>query len=120
MNLPKTFTVAGQTDIVLLRMSVRDAARAQGMTLADQARISLATSSIAEAIDVDSENPGQATVSECSRHDRVGIQVTYLAQDDERGNWNKVLGNIKWMVDDAYVERLPEGQIQVTLMKWKA
>ena len=119
MKQSKIFSIAGQTDIVFLRMTVRDVAREQGMSLADQARISLAVSSFVESISVSSANPGQATVAECARDGRVGMQVTYLVQDDNRGNWNTVLENVKWMVDETSVETLAEEQIQVTLIKWK-
>jgi hypothetical protein len=119
MNQPRIFSIAGQTDIVFLRMTVRDVARAQGLSLADQARISLAVSSFAEAIDVSSANPGQAIVSPCFRDGRTGLQVTYLVKDDDRGNWSRVLGNVKWMVDETSVDQLSADQIQVTLTKWK-
>jgi hypothetical protein len=119
MKQPRVFTIAGQTDIVFLRMTVRDVARQQGMSLADQARISLAVSSFAEAIDVSSVSPGQATVTACTAEGRVGMQVTYLVHDDNRGNWSAVLGNVKWMVDQTSVETLSADQIQVTLTKWK-
>lgn len=120
MSQSKTVSVAGQTDIVLLRMSVRDAARTIGLSLADQARISLAASSVVEASDVSGANPGQATIEACDRDGRVGTQVTYVTRDDNREQWPQMLNSVKWMVDELVVDKLPDNQVQVTLIKWKA
>jgi len=120
MSEIKKVPIASQTDIVLLRMSVRDAARASGLSLADQARISLAVSSVAEAADTNGRTHGQATIEECRRDERVGTQVTYVARDDSRGHWPQVVSGVKWMVDELTVEQLSPDQVRVTLIKWKA
>ncbi len=120
MDDPVVVSIASQADIVLLRMSVRDAARAAGLSLADQAKISLATSSVAEAAGVNGRNQGRATIATCSRDGRVGTQVTCIVLDDSRGKWPQVLSGIEWMVDELTVEPFSPGQIQIRLIKWKA
>lgn len=116
MSHTKTVTVANESDIVLLRMQVRDLARAMGLNLADQARISLAASSAAKAIGLGVAHPGQAKVEDCNCEGRIGVRVICTSKDGTR----RALGDAKWMVDEYSFETLPTSEIQVTLVKWRA
>jgi len=120
MSLTKILTVTKETDIVLLRMQVRDLARALGLALGDQARISLAASSAAKAIGLGSTHHGQVTIDDCHRDERIGVRVICLDENGQAGLTPNALGDARWMVDELTVETLPSQKVQVTLIKWRA
>ena len=115
----KTLAIATESDIVLLRMYVRDLARAIGLSLADQARISLAASSVAKAIGLGHSYQGQVTASDCVRDGRTGVQVICSARSDKMEHASSALRDAKWMVDELTLENVPSSMVQVTLLKWR-
>ena len=115
----RTLTIATESDIVLLRMYVRDLAHAVGLNLADQARISLAASSVAKAVGLGNSYPGQVTASDCSRDGRTGVQVVCTARNDKMDRASSALRDAKWMVDELTLENVPSSMVQVTLLKWR-
>jgi len=119
MSHTKTMSVANESDIVLLRMQVRDLARAIGMTLADQARISLAASAVAKAIGLGTTHRGQVTLSDCSRDGRTGVRVVCTSKNGKTDHTPGALGDARWMVDELTFETLPSKEVQVTLVKWR-
>lgn len=119
MNHIKTMRVASESDIMLLRMQVRDLARAIGMALVDQARISLAASSAAKAIGLGVTHQGQATIDDCCRDGRTGVRVVCTGQNGKADTTPSGLGDARWMVDEFTFETLPSNQVQVILVKWR-
>jgi len=115
----RTLTIATESDIVLLRMYVRDLARATGLNLADQARISLAASSVAKAIGLGHSCQGQVTAHDCSRDGRIGVQVICTARNDKMDRASGALRDAKWMVDELTLEDVPSSMVQITLLKWR-
>lgn len=120
MSHTKILTVTNETDVVLLRMQVRDLARAIGLALADQARISLAAWSVAKAIGLCSTHRGQVTIKDCCHNERIGVQVVCSSESGRTDLAPNALGDARWMVDQLTVETLPSKNVQVTLVKWRA
>ncbi len=133
MSHTQTIRITNEGDIVVLRMQVRDLARAIGLNLADQARISLAASSVAKAIGLGITYPGQARLDDycCGGHTGVRVVCT-LVRKNSRPDDGAVssgarsapsapgtLGEARWMVDELTFETLSLGEVQVTLVKWR-
>ena len=119
MSRAQTIAVASESDVVRLRVQVRDLARAIGMSLTDQARISLAASSVAKAIGLGSTCRGQATIDDCRQGERTGVRVIYKEKNGKGDLTSGVFGDTRWMVDELTVETLPTNEVQVTLIKWR-
>ena len=115
----RTLTIATESDIVLLRMYVRDLARATGLNLADQARISLAASSVAKAVGLGHSYQGQVTARDCFRDGRTGVQVACTARSDKMDRTSSALRDARWMVDELTLENVPSSMVLVTLLKWR-
>ncbi len=119
MYKSQTISLSSEFDIVLLRMQVRDLARAVGMSLADQARVSLAASSLAKALELGASHPGQATIAGLSRASQTGVQVICADKHAQPGQKTGSLEEVQWMVDELTLETLPSSIRQATLIKWR-
>jgi anti-sigma regulatory factor (Ser/Thr protein kinase) len=120
MLAPLIFNICSQYDIVSVRMKVREAARLIGMDLSDQARISLATSSLMERCgSVFGSGSGSITI-ECLREaQNTGLRVVYtFSNSREQHLENMADGNVSWMVDTLAIRNLASGQVEITLTKW--
>lgn len=114
-------TIRNESDVVMARMQVRDLARSIGMTLKDQACISLAASSLAQALGLGTLLLGQMAF-ECWRHEeRTGVRVVC---QEKNGNKPEpapaTFDNTRWMVDEFYCETSPLNVFQVTMIKWRS
>ena len=119
MNRTRTICIAQETDIVLLRMQVRDLARAVGMNLADQARISLAASSAAKAMGLGITHPGQVTIDHYCYGEKVGVRVICAGRNGKTNGTPGALGDARCIVDELTYETLGANEAQVTLIKWR-
>ncbi len=119
MSHTRTVTVANESDIVLLRMLVRNLARATGLGLADQARISLAASAAAKAIGLGVTHSGQVTLGDCNCDGRAGVRVVCTRKNGKMDDTPVVFGDTRWMVNELTFETLPSKEVQVTLVKWR-
>ncbi len=119
MYISQTISLRSESDIVLLRMQVRDLARSLGLSLADQARVSLAASSLAKAMRLGTNHPGQATIAGLTRDSQTGVRVVCADQRAQPGCTTGSLEEVRWMVDELTLETLPSSIRQVTLIKWR-
>ncbi len=119
MSHAQTLVISDEYDIIVLRMQVRDLARAVGMGLADQARISLAAFSAVKAIGLGSTHSGQVIIEDCCRDERAGVRVACTVKNGKVDQSPDALGDTRWMVDELTCETLPSKEIQVTLVKWR-
>lgn len=110
--------VRGEIDIIAARMRVRDQARLMGMDLADQSRISLATSSLAHALNIGEAYTGEIRIETIQNGRRTGLRVICARLAGAPGVEDRVLGAARWMVDDLQVVHLPPDVLQITLIKW--
>lgn len=106
-------------DIIEARVQVRSLARSLGFDLFDQARISLAASTLATILGLGRDTVGQITVESYLGNSRLGIRVTCLRARPLRPEIpSGVLDDARRMVDEMIVESLSGGETKITLIKW--
>jgi hypothetical protein len=109
-------------DIIEARMRVRETARRIGMKLTDQFSISLATSSMADAIGLGTETVSIEVVIMClskatSAHD--GLQISFIYEADHACDLtdSKFL-KTRAMVDDFNAHELNDKRLEISMIKW--
>ena len=123
MNETQTIPVQSEFDVFMARMQVRKLARAIGFDITNQARVALATSSLARALRLGETYKGHVVI-DCLGGDageRLGMRVACTAfsgTDLEIGT--RTFTDVQWLVDELTVEGLPSKDLQVTLVKWVA
>ena len=121
MNESQTITVQTEFDVFMARMQVRKLARAIGFDITNQARVALATSSLARVLRLGERHQGQVIIDCLGDGDRSGMRVACTAStgaDFEIGS--RAFTDVRWLVDELAVEELPSNDLQVTLVKWVA
>jgi hypothetical protein len=119
MNDICTITTTGVQDIMAARAKVRDLAREKGLAITDQARISLATSSIADVLGLGTHRRGQIVVDSVEEIERVGIRVVCTTEREARSALDSAQVDVhRLMVDDLVVEVLPSGDVEAILIQW--
>jgi hypothetical protein len=126
----QTIVIESHLDVVEARVRVRSLAREVGLDLFDQARISLATSTLAIILGMEKSGGGSISMEPLEAQpaeERRGVQVTCLCEVGSevalRGanasvDAGGVLDDARRMVDDLLVRAAPDGGIEVTLIKW--
>lgn len=111
--------IESRFDIIEARMRVRTLAREIGLDLFDQARISLATSTLAIILGLEEVGRGTIAMGRLNAGERVGVQVICTRADRALSDLAAgVLDDARRMVDDLMVKKLPSGGIEVTMIKW--
>lgn len=120
MDEEHSVTIKSEVDVITARMYVRDVARGLGMNLGDQARISLAASSLAHAIGLGKTHHGQITIHCMHEGDnaRAGVRVTCVRMGQPYVLEPGRLGEARWMVDELTVEERPPDELRITVVKW--
>jgi hypothetical protein len=119
MSNRQTILIENDLDIIEARMQVRTLARESGLDLFDQARISLATSTLAIILGLERSTGGTVMMERVDSHDRRGVQVVCLRPDTSLHDLAAgVLDDARRMVDDLRVEEPPSGGVAVILIKW--
>ena len=120
MNDLNTIPIHNELDIIEARMHVRKLARETGLDLFDQARISLAASTMAIILGLEKSGTGAISLSQVDDGERLGVQVICTRNDASVHDLAEgVLDDARRMVDDLGVTKLPDG-VAVTLIKWAA
>src|SRR5512133_1968492 len=70
--------VNNEADIINARLYTRQMAKEAGLQIMDQARISLAVSSLAYIIRLVASHPGQIVIYRINQNGRSGIQVSWI------------------------------------------
>lgn len=119
MLLQQFLNVQNSYDIISARMHVREAARNAGMNPSDQARISLATSSLMQALNI-----GQESCSIVMELDRLSdgqgheFRVVFLfTHAGEAQAVQHAAESISWMVDNIVINEQENSQTEITLTK---
>jgi hypothetical protein len=131
----QTIYVETEFDIMFARRMIRDMARGMGFAPCDQARVSLATSSLAHFMDLGGEHHGAISFQAykgngqsprmqvvCTRNritPKNGHTSSETSIKDADSPHIQGLEKIKGMVDDLRIEALPPEDIQVTLTKYR-
>jgi len=109
-------------DIIAARARVRNLARAVGFNTADQARISLATSSLAYFLDLGGQRTGQITLGYPEDDKTAGIQIICQVYYAGKNFSPEIVGSkeiekLRWMVDALQIVTLSTQDVQITLTK---
>ena len=115
----QTIEIQNRFDIIEARMQVRTLARELGLDLFDQARISLAASTVAIILGLESTGNGSISMGRRQFGERVGVEVVCTKADARLPDLaSGVLDDAKRMVDELTVIELPSRGVEVTLFKW--
>jgi hypothetical protein len=127
MNKSQTIPVSTENDVIFARMQTRQLARALGLPIADQARISLAASSLAHTIKLGETCKGYIIISGIQEGKRHGLQIVCRASctSNESDDLRRALEDARWMlmVDELDVRTSVDSQteannIEITAIKW--
>jgi anti-sigma regulatory factor (Ser/Thr protein kinase) len=111
--------IQSELDIMAARSKTRDFARSVGMDTSDQARIAMATSSVAYDLKMGGLHEGHISIDHLHEDGRVGIRVTCTETGDPTPlMMHAAVQDARWMVDEVKVEQLPLQTVQITLIKW--
>lgn len=121
MDTVTVIAVEGENDIILARSAVRVLARFLSLSPTDQARISLATSSLAHFLDMGGKYTGEIRM-EPFTGGGPAIQVSFLlhcgdAQQRPDYRTLREFERVRQMVDDLELEILPSEDVRVLLVK---
>ncbi len=119
MNMSQTITVQTEFDVFMARMQVRKLARTMGFDITNQARIALATSSLARVLRLGEVHQGQVIIDRLGEEGLAGLRVACTAitnADFEVGA--RAFTDVQWLVDELIVEDTPSNDVQITLIKW--
>jgi anti-sigma regulatory factor (Ser/Thr protein kinase) len=113
--------INNESDLAHARLRVREAARRIGMSLMDQSRISMATSSLANALGLgrDENSAGFVLIEKVTDQARIGLRVTC-----SRGNRDgytpplSYFNNERWMVDELELHSSSPDEVKVSITKW--
>jgi len=117
----QTIAVRRDFDVIVARSRVRDLARSMGLGTSDQARISLATSSVARVLGLGGSNQGEIVIESANGQDRACVRVTCTfetSDDDAGGPSSAKFAEARSMTDEMTVEKLPDNGVRVVLVKW--
>ena len=125
MRKMDTIQIQTEPDIISARMRVRELARSAGFRTTDQARISLATSSLAHAVGLGGKYEGKISIGHPNGDHDQGIAVVCFVRCGGKGDGFKNIANhafrdVQWMVDELNVEMMPTNDVQITLVKRRA
>lgn len=108
-------------DIIIVRLAVRELARHYGMNLGDQSRVSLATSSLANAMGLgQGQNvTGWIQIGLLEEGYRRGVKVACFRKDST-GFVPPLsyFGSERWMVDEFDLRALSNDTTEITMIKW--
>lgn len=115
--------IHNEVDLAAARVQVREVARRIGLSLSDQSRISLATSSLATALGLGREGHanGQVSIEYLNHGNRKGVRVIC-----KRSNCDGFIppasyfSNERWMVDELDVNSPAPDEVEVAMIKWVA
>jgi hypothetical protein len=119
VNESQTIMVRTEFDVFIARMQVRKLARTTGFDITSQARIALATSSLARALRLGETHQGQVRVDCLHEGELTGVRVVCTAVNGANSDLaSRTFPDTGWLVDELTVEELPSNDLQVTVVKW--
>ena len=116
MDKSQTIPVRSEFDVFTARMQAREMAREIGFDAMSQARVALATSSLACALRLGETQQGQVTLNCLESAECCGIQVDCTTINSVGFKAApRAFADIEWMIDELVVKELPPDNLQVTL-----
>jgi hypothetical protein len=115
----RAIAVKEAIDVIIARSYVREVARATGLGTTDQARISLATSTLARVLGLGDLRHGTIVIDSLDGGERKGVRVTCETKTNTHCLLSpRTLRDVKFMSDELVVEDSCPDEIQVILIKW--
>ncbi len=114
----KTIPVQRGGDVSFARMQVRQMARMAGLSVTNQARVALATSSTAVTLGMGDICTGKIDIGCINEDGRSGIQVMCQTKNSTGERLGHGLNSVAYMVDKLTVDKLARQDVLVTLLKW--
>ncbi len=114
-------TVRSSLDVVTARVQVREMARRLGFSLTDQARISMATSSLATYLGLgkNGTSDGWIIFEGLLNGTRKGLKVVCRRKNVDSSSFStNDFHNESWMVDEIDLHDIEPNSIEVTMVKW--
>ncbi len=112
----QTIPVHTELDVLTLWAQAREMARKIGFDTTGQARVAMATMSLARALKLGETHQGQVTLNCLGKIDHWGIRVDCtMANRVDLKVESRVFTDIRWLVDRLVVKELPSNNLQVTL-----
>lgn len=123
MSESRWISVYNEVDVINARMQTRQMAKEAGLPIMDQARISLAVSSVAHVIRLGEACPGQIVINRITEDGRSGVQVVWMIKPSE--DYQDLLralddSSLQLMVDKMDVQSSPAMGLCITAVKWSA
>ncbi len=124
MNInQQRFVIHSEVDIVSARMAVREYARRCGLSLKDQACISMAASSMATSLGFGQTTllgGGEILIDYVENNNKRGVCVRCTKRSTETED-PKAIRNMessRWLVDDIQVKAVSLGRLEIAITKW--
>ncbi len=119
---PQTFKINFEEDVVIARQEARQFARACGLSPSDQARVSVAVSTLARNFGVSAAGHVDILLEALQgQGGGVGVQITLLCPHDvsmDQKSQNTRCNPWLYLVDELTVETRTDGVTKVTAIKW--
>jgi hypothetical protein len=119
--MPEKYKIAvgNYSDAILARMQARQAARAFGFSLKNQASLSLAVWSLASTLGLGQTCKGEIVIEQISDGNRIGMRVTCSLPDAGLPVPSvEMFNQTRWMVDELTINVLPLKGFEITTIKW--
>jgi anti-sigma regulatory factor (Ser/Thr protein kinase) len=113
--------IQNESDLIQARLRVREAARRIGLSLMDQSRISMATSSLANALGLGlgERSLGLVTIEKLVEHDKIGLRVTCSRKNTDGFTPPlSYFSHERWMVDEFKLQSVSPDEVEICMTKW--
>jgi hypothetical protein len=121
MKHSRKIDIRSEDDVILARMETRRMARDAGLDVGGQARISLAASSLAHALDLGRSCEGHMDIGYVDGGIRSGVRIILTVSKVNIECFDpRTLSSANWklMVDELDAQQLPPNGVQITAVKW--
>lgn len=124
MNVAKQrIVIHSEVDIVSARMAVREYARHCGLSLKDQACISMAASSMAASLGFGEKalsGGGEMLIEYLEQTPKRGVRVHCVKRFSENEAKESIykMENSRWLVDDIEMHAISSDKVEIVITKW--
>ncbi len=115
MRKSQTIPVHTEFDVLTMWMQAYKMAHKIGFDATGQARVAMATTSLARALSLGETRPGQVTIKSLGEIDYWGIRVDCTTAKVDLEAKSQMFVDLKKLVNRLVVKELPSNNLQVTL-----
>lgn len=114
-------TIHNEGDLINARLYTRQMAKEAGLPTVDQARISLAVTSLAHILHLGDSYSGQVLINPVATGGRGGVEVVWIVEAEEGSE--EILNGLNasavtMMVDEINIQSSPETGLRISAIKW--